>query len=436
LAEVVLSLLLPPPFLKMDKVELSLRFHQEQWGGLDGVDSERLVRSSCWYAHPRSGGAASLPPPRLCAVRGSARRPDGLFERLDALLTAPSMETPAPLSLVPTCQRGWGSLYDALNAGSMDGEPLERLRGSSPRATETTWYAGDASVWPRGDAQTRPARGSYAHPSRHAHGPPSVAGWNSSWLGHLPRRCSSWTAPLRVRRLTPGETGTAAATEPLRWWLGQAPPGAPDAPLPIGSFEAGSDAVPLSLALADTPVSRVVRLRAGRCLSADPTAPPATGRPRRPGAQVVGADPAAGPEPSDPWAAADLRSGHGCLCAWSGRHPVPQQQATRGTRGPRPLGRGTLRIRLAVARRPRPTKPPAPLWFWWGASPCPPALAELWHAYIARFAIEHPFRGFKQTLKWTTPTRRAPEAADRWTGLLLLAYVQLRLAREPVAALR
>ena len=84
---------------------------------------------------------------------------------------------------------------------------------------------------------------------------------------------------------------------------------------------------------------------------------------------------------------------------------------------------------------PRPTKTPQPLWCWWWG-PTPPDLAELWQAYIARYSIEHSFRFFKQTLKWTTPKLRWPEAADRWTWLLLLAYVQLRLARDQVADVR
>jgi hypothetical protein len=85
--------------------------------------------------------------------------------------------------------------------------------------------------------------------------------------------------------------------------------------------------------------------------------------------------------------------------------------------------------RLEVERLPRPTTEPEPLWFWW-SGPCPLSLAELWQAYVARFAIEHTFRCFKQPRTWTTPKLRAPEAADRWTWLLLLAYVQLRLARD------
>jgi hypothetical protein len=361
-------------------------------------------------------------------------RRDALFELLDAVLSAPTIETPAHLSLAPSCQRGWGSLYDALNAGTVDLKQLERLIASYPFAAEASWYAVDASVWPRCDAETSPARGYYAHPYRHSHGQPIVAGWNYSWLVQLPNRCSSWTAPLRVRRLIPGENVNGVAAEQIRSWLRQAPRTARDASGPIFSFDAGYDAVQLSLALADEPVGLLVRLRAGRCFYADPTTQPKTGRPRRHGAKFVCTDPATWPEPTDQWSCDDAGYGPVCLRAWGGLHPVPQAHAQRGTRGPRPLVRGTL-IRLEVDHLPRPTKEPQPLWFWW-SGPRPPDLAALWRAYIARFAIEHTFRFFKQTLKWTTPKLRSPQTADRWTWVLLLAYVQLRLARDHVADMR
>jgi hypothetical protein len=357
-------------------------------------------------------------------------RRDALFELMDGLLTAPTIETPAHLSLLPTCQRGWASLYDALNAGTMDLSQLEALVTSHPLRTETAWYAVDASVWPRCDAETSPQRGYYPHPYRHSHGQPIVAGWNYSWLVHLPSRCSSWTAPLRVRRVRPGENPNTVAAEQIRSWLQQAPPAAVAASLPIVSFDAGYDAVQLSLALADQPIGLLVRLRAGRCFYADPITQPKTGRPRRHGAKFVCDDPTTWPPPTDRWTTDDPGYGRVQLQAWSGLHSLPQQHAGRGTRGPRPLVRGTL-IRLEVDHLPRPTKTPQPLWFWWYA-PLPPDLAVLWHAYLARFSIEHTFRFFKQTLKWTTPKLRRPEAADRWTWLLLLAYVQLRLARDQV----
>ncbi len=66
-------------------------------------------------------------------------RRDALFDLLDALLSAPSLETPAHLSLAPSCQRGWGSVYDALNAGTMDQAALERLVASYPLPTERAW---------------------------------------------------------------------------------------------------------------------------------------------------------------------------------------------------------------------------------------------------------------------------------------------------------
>jgi DDE superfamily endonuclease len=358
-------------------------------------------------------------------------RRDGLFEALDAVLSVPTLETPAHLSLAPSCHRGWGSLYDALNAGTMDLARLERLVAAYPLTPETTWFAVDASVWPRCDAETSPERGFYHHPYRQSHGQPIVAGWNYSWLARLSAHSSSWTAPLRVRRILPGENPSLVAAEPIRSWFEQARSLAIGASLPIFTFDAGYDAVQLSLALADLSVGLLVRVRAGRCFYADPTTQPPTGRPRRHGAKFVCADPTTWPTPTDTWAVTEPRYGSICVQAWSELHATPQNHATRGTRQPRPLIRGT-RIRLDVERLPRPTKAPTPLWFWW-SGPVPPDLAEVWRAYTARFSLEHTFRFFKQTLRWTTPKLRSPDAADRWTWLLLLAYVQLRLARDRVA---
>jgi len=358
-------------------------------------------------------------------------RRDALFEILDAVLSASSLETPAHLSLAPNCQRGWGSLYDALNAGTMDLTRLERLVASYPLEPQTMWFAIDASVWPRCDAETSPDRGYYHHPYRHSHGQPIVAGWNYSWLAQVPLRCSSWTAPLRVRCIIPGENVNVVAAEQIRSWLEQM---GPPARAPIFTFDAGYDPVQLSLALADLPICLLMRLRAGRCFYADPTSQLPTGRPRRHGAKFVCDDPTTWPTPSAVWITADPQHGRICVQAWSGFHAVPQNHAARGTRQARPLIRGTL-IRLEVERLPRLTKAPIPLWFWW-SGPIPPDLAEVWQAYLARFSIEHTFRFFKQTLRWTAPKLRSPAAADRWTWLLILTYVHLRLARDALGDVR
>src|SRR5690348_1426398 len=69
-----------------------------------------------------------------------------LVEALDSILSAPLLETPALLSLAPSSQRRWGSVYAALNAGTLDLTRLETLVASSPLEPQSPWYAVDASV--------------------------------------------------------------------------------------------------------------------------------------------------------------------------------------------------------------------------------------------------------------------------------------------------
>ena len=375
----------------------------------------------------------------LCAFRSQVYRNfgcrrDALFELLDAVLTTPVIESPAHLSLAPFFQRHWGSVYDALNQGTMDVTALAHLIAEHPLDTATSWYAVDASVWPRCDAETSPDRGYYHHPTRQSHGQPIVAGWNYSWLVQVPERCSSWTAPHAMRRMQPGENTNQVAAQQVRALLRNRTSSA-TAP-PIVSFDAGYDPVQLGVALADERVCLLVRLRAGRCFyaSPDPAHIAETGRPRRHGAKLVCDDPTTWPPPTAEWQQTETQYGHVHLRAWAELHAIPQNHAKRGTRQAKPIVTGTL-IRLEVAHLPRPTKAPVPLWLWWWG-PQPPDLATVWRVYIARFAIEHLFRFLKQTLKWTGPKLRSPAAADRWTWLLLLAYVQLRLAQSLVQDVR
>jgi len=133
------------------------------------------------------------------------RRRDALFEVLDALLTIGPVASPAHLSLAPTFQRGWGSLYDALSVGRIPAQEVEALLAAHPLAAGEPIYAVDASTWARCDAETSPGRAYYYHPSRHSAGQPIVAGWAYQWLAQLSFAHESWTAPLSVRRLAPAD---------------------------------------------------------------------------------------------------------------------------------------------------------------------------------------------------------------------------------------
>ena len=93
-------------------------------------------------------------------------------------------------------------------------------------------------------------------------------------------------------------------------------------------------------------------------------------------------------------------------------------------------------IRLEVDHLPD-DRQPKPLWLWWSETgPTPGDVDRLWQMFLRRFDIEHTFRLFKQILGWTAPKIRTPEAADRWTPMIVAAHTQLRLARHLAEDLR
>lgn len=103
--------------------------------------------------------------------------------------------------------------------------------------------------------------------------------------------------------------------------------------------------------------------------------------------------------------------------------------------GQLPILEGTV-ILLQVARLPSGAIP-KPVWLWYSRTQQSVSdVDRLWQAFLRRFDIEHTFRMFKQTLGWVCPKLRNPEAAHRWTWLVLAAYTQLRLARALAADLR
>src|SRR4029453_14405780 len=166
-----------------------------------------------------------------------------------------------------------------------------------------------------------------------------------------------------------------------------------------------------------TVASTPTRHRAHRVPTAGRAAPaPSSRLPIRPPRRPRPPPPPAPPPTATP-PCPDDQYGTVTVHAWSGLHPKQHRHPGHGTRGPRPIVRGTI-IRVAVQRVPARTRPPKVLWLWW-AGPGEFDLDLAWRAYVRRFDLEHTVRFAKQTLGWTTPRPRTPEQADRWTWLVL-----------------
>ena len=246
---------------------------------------------------------------------------------------------------------------------------------------------------------------------------------------------------LDAVRLGPADDATAVTATQLRDVVdrlvtaGQWKPGDPNI---VIVADTGYDITRLAHVLADLPVELVGRLRCDRVLRLPKPArlPGTTGRPPKHGPEIALDKPGTWPTPQHTSSTDTTRYGTAVATSWDRVHPrLTHRGCWIDHEGELPVIEGTL-IRLQVEHLPG-DRNPKPVWLWTSITGATAAdVDRWWQAYLRRFDLEHTFRLFKQSLGWTTPKLRDPEAADRWTWLLLAAHTQLRLARPLVADLR
>ncbi|MEV6648946.1 NF041680 family putative transposase [Amycolatopsis sp. NPDC051371] len=340
--------------------------------------------------------------------------------------------------------RGHGSGYAALARGTMDIPRLQTALSGVPipRAADGRLVlAVDITSWLRPEAHTSRQRILCHTYGRGKDQHIMVPGWPYSVIVALETGRSSWTAPLDAVRLAPGDDAATVTAAQVRGVVdrlivaGHWRPGDPDILLVA---DAGYDGPRLSHVLADLPIVVLVRMRSDRVLRrpAPPQLPSTIGRPRRHGGEFVFGDPDTWGEPDVDTRTETRLYGPAHARAWDRLHPrLTHRIAWAGHAGNLPILEGTV-IRLQVERLPSGAIP-KPVWLWHSGIGLDSVMVDLlWQAFLRRFDIEHTFRMLKQTLGWTAPKLRSPEAADRWTWLLLVAYTQLRLARGLAADLR
>jgi hypothetical protein len=373
------------------------------------------------------------------------KRADALFELADAVLCADGpVRSLVELSLVGEHRRGHGGLYDALAAGRVDIARLRRALAKVPlpRAADGRLVlAADITCWLRPDAHTSPQRilcHTYGR-GKDQHIP--VPGWPYSVICALESGRSSWTAPLDALRLVPGDDAATVTSRQMRELTerlieaGQWKVGDPDVLIVV---DAGYDVPRLAFLLKDLPVQVLGRMRSDRVLrrAAPPREPGTLGRPSRHGGEFVFGDPATWNAPDAATVTETRLYGTATARAWGRLHPrLTHRSAWVSQLGNLPVIEGTV-IRLQVEYLPSGATP-KPMWLWWSGTDATDTHVDLlWQVFLRRFDIEHTFRLFKQTLGWTCPKVRTPEAADRWTWLILAVYTQMRLARPLAADLR
>jgi hypothetical protein len=372
-------------------------------------------------------------------------RADALFELTDAVLCADGpVATLVELSLAVEHRRGHGALYDGLNQGRVDIGRFRNVvaRQQIPRCEDgRIVLAIDVSNWLRPDAATSPER-LFCHTYARGKGQAQmIPGWPYSFVAALEPGRTSWTAILDAQRLGPDDEDTAVAAAQLRAVVeqlvtaGHWKDGDPEIWI-VG--DTGYDGPRLAFLLADLPVRVLVRLRSDRVMAfpAPPRQPGTLGRGKRHGAELKLKDARTWPESAHTTTTQTSRYGIAVARCWDRLHPrLTHRGVWIDHDGELPILDGTV-IRLQVDRLPGDGAP-KPLWLWFsGIGVDAAGVDRLWQMFLRRFDLEHTFRFLKQTLGWTRPRIRTPEAADRWTWLIVAAHTQLRLTRHLAEDLR
>lgn len=341
------------------------------------------------------------------------QRADAGLDLIDALSSAPVVESPVAMSESPLFRRGFSSVYDFLKHGQMNKAQLRQtLHRHQPENMEQIadyeLYAVDCTEDPHPEADTLSDR----HQTRKGKFAPKIVGHRYSWVVRLGQWRTSWCLPQDVERVATETSDSQVAAEQIKRLDRSS-----DRLKVIVADSLYGNYYFLSVFMLVTTVFALVRLRSNRVLYEEP--PPHNGkqgRPRKHGAKFKLKEPSRPPDHCD---AVSLLGQTVRLQAWHNLHFYKL---------PYLVG---LVLRVEFLRADGTPRFKRPLYlFWTGSTKVP--LAELCRMYLWRFAIEHMFRFLKQHMGLSTS--RSPSLAhnERWLWCCALAYAQLVLMRRAV----
>jgi hypothetical protein len=343
------------------------------------------------------------------------QRADAGLDLVDALTSAPTVESPVGLSESSLFRRGFSSVYDVLKSGRLLLPRLRRvLFRQQPVEAETIGgyevYAVDCTGDPAPEAKTLPDRGQ-SKKGRHA---PLEVGHTYSWLVRLVERGTSWCMPLDLGRVPTDSNDSQVGAEQVVSLAEHN-----DRPKVVVADSLYCNATFLAVFLTVQFVYGLVRIRSNRVLYEQPPErePGQRGRSRKHGAKFKLSAPS---RPPDRTETTTLLGQSVHLLAWTALHFHQL---------PGLVGMVLLVQFLKADGTPRFKRP---LYLFW-TGPASVALTDLALMYLWRFAIEHMFRFLKQHLGLTTANSPNLQARLRWVWCCALAYCQLLFIRHQVA---
>jgi hypothetical protein len=343
------------------------------------------------------------------------QRADAGMDLVDALTSAPTVESPVGLSESALFRRGFSSVYDFLKSGRMLLPKLRRvLFRHQPEEAETIAgyevYAVDCTGDPAPEAKTLPDRGQ----SKKGRNAPLEVGHTYSWLVRLVARGTSWCMPLDIGRVPTDSSDSQVGAEQVAR-LAQHN----SRPKLVVADSLYCNAAFLAIFLTVQFVYALVRIRSNRVLYEEPPErePGQRGRPCKHGPKFKLSEPS---RPPDRVETCTLLGQQVRLLAWMNLH-FYQLPFLVGM---------VLSVQFLKADGTPRFKRPLHL-FWTG--PTSVALADLARMYLWRFAIEHMFRFLKQHLGLTASNSPNLQVRLRWVWCCALAYCQLLFIRHQVA---
>jgi len=343
------------------------------------------------------------------------QRGDAGMDLVDALTSAPVVESPVGLSESPLFRREFSSVYDFLKSGRIVYWRLRRvLFRNQPADAEMIAgyevYAVDCTKDPAPEAETLPDRGQ-SKKGRHA---PIEVGHVYSWLVRLVANGSSWCMPLDVRRVPTESTDSQVGSEQVATLSSQDS----NRPKVVVADSLYCNATFLALFMVLQAVYALVRIRSNRVLYEEPPErqPGQRGRPRKHGDKFKLSAPS---READRIETCMLLGQKVRLMAWQDLHFYKL-----------PLLVGMV-LSVQFLKADGTPRFKRPLYLFW-TGPTSVALSDLARIYLWRFAIEHMFRFMKQHLGLTASNSPNLQARLRWVWSCALAYTQLLLMRHQV----